>query len=453
MVMSRGQLEFINCKHLKFSKIKRSWNDNYKYIMLRIVVLAIRPKFFTSRGGNVGVLFAALAPVLIGLLGAGIDFAQYSRFRSELQSIADGASIAGARYFALAVDGKKIPANVAKEFSEKRISTEINIGNAKVSVASDNEEKSISVKISFAFKPTFLTALVENPINIDVTSTAQAIGSSNICVIALSDHKKGALTVEDSATLLGDNCAVYSNSTHNKAISSRGVARVETAFNCSSGGFDGMVNSFQPAVVADCPPREDPLKDHIPPSAINCTLSVNLVANANTTISPGVYCNGLTIAGNSVVTMRPGVYVIKDSKLEVKDTASVSGDGVSFYFAGTDPTMNFGPDTTIELSAPEAGPMAGILMYRDRDSNHSHKFTISSNNAKTLVGTIYLPSARLTIDSDAPVAASSAYTAILAEEIEVKNSGTLVLNSDYAATGVPVPEGLVGVNGSIKLRK
>ena len=50
----------------------------------------------------------------------------------------------------------------------------------------------------------------------------------------------------------------------------------------------------------------------------------------------------------------------------------------------------------------------------------------------------------LLIDSKKPVADQSAYTAIVANSIELNSGPNLILNSDYEATDVPVPSGIAG---------
>ena len=53
------------------------------------------------------------------------------------------------------------------------------------------------------------------------------------------------------------------------------------------------------------------------------------------------------------------------------------------------------------------------------------------------------------IAAQAPVADSSAYTAIVVGRMWLRKGPTLVLNSDYAATDVPVPAGLGGTKTSL----
>ena len=68
---------------------------------------------------------------------------------------------------------------------------------------------------------------------------------------------------------------------------------------------------------------------------------------------------------------------------------------------------------------------------------------ISSNNARRLLGTIYLSKSIFLVDSDAPVASESAYTAIVAGRIWLQKGPVLTLNANYQDTNVPVPPGLL----------
>ena len=51
--------------------------------------------FFTDRRGNVGIIFGLTAVPAIGVVGAGIDFARANHERAALQSMLDGAVLAG----------------------------------------------------------------------------------------------------------------------------------------------------------------------------------------------------------------------------------------------------------------------------------------------------------------------------------------------------------------------
>ena len=160
------------------------------------------------------------------------------------------------------------------------------------------------------------------------------------------------------------------------------------------------------------------------------------------TLRPGTYCGGIAIGGSSHVTLQPGIYVIKDGPLFVADFATLQGKNVGFHFVGGKATLFLDANTTISLAAPESGPMAGLLFFQDRSAKLNERFSILSDNARVLEGTLYLPRAHLYIDADEPIADRSAYTVIIANSVSLFAGPHVVLNTDYDATDVPVPNGI-----------
>jgi hypothetical protein len=228
---------------------------------------------------------------------------------------------------------------------------------------------------------------------------------------------------------------------------------------CTAGGVITFGRAyFTPSPIRDCPKIEDPLASRAAPIVSSC-MEQDLEITGDTVLKPGVYCGGLTVSGNSIAELDPGVYIIKDGPLIVKDNATLTSKGVNFFLTGDNSTFHFEKDTTIDLAALDSGAMAGLLFFEDRNVSHSFDFnpfdlnnlppevrlnTISSNNARNLLGTIYLSKSIFLIDSDAPVADASAYTAIITGRLWLQKGPTLTLNADYSKTTVPVPNGLIG---------
>ncbi len=249
-------------------------------------------------------------------------------------------------------------------------------------------------------------------------------------------------------------CAVYSNSRHKQAIKTFHSSSIEAELICSSGGYDGQKGSFKPAPLTDCPAISDPLTARPAPAAGSCD-ETNLVLNNETRpLDPGVYCGGLTIKGTSEITFESGIYVMKDGPLLVEDSASVTGEYTGFFFTGSDAELTIERDTTVELSAPRDGDMAGLLFFQDAASaDKKSRFQVLSNDARILLGTIYLPVAEFYVDATAPIADQSAYTVIIAKKFLLSDGPDLVLNTDYGLTDVPVPEGVLSKSATISLVK
>lgn len=60
----------------------------------------------------------------------------------------------------------------------------------------------------------------------------------------------------------------------------------------------------------------------------------------------------------------------------------------------------------------------------------------------------WLPSGRVIIDSEKPVAAQSAYTVVVARLMELFDGPNLVLNTNYGGKDIPVPKGVRPVPGN-----
>lgn len=411
--------------------------------------------FTSSAQGNIALILALVLPLLLGALGGAVDYAHYHLERQSLQDIADSAALAGARQYIIADAEARVPQNVARDVAREGIARAEAHG-AEEDVVADPEEATVTVDISYSFKPSFLVGLFESPLSLNVTATAKALGSANVCVIGLKDNGDDVIFLDDDASLSGNHCAVYANSNGSKALVSKAGALLAAAQTCTAGGYEGSSQNFNPAPTTDCPPREDPLATRTAPSPPGgCSYTDRQIKDYSGSISPGVYCKGLKIDGHSDVTLQPGIYFIKEGKFEIKADANVSGTDVGFFFYGNNAEMQIDGDASVEFRAPLSGEMAGILFWRDPAATGSGKFLIKSPNVSTLVGTIYLPTGEFIgeIEAGGDIAEASAYTAIIAEKITLKKNSNLVLNSNYKATNVPVPDGINGGDGNVFLRE
>ncbi len=95
--------------------------------------------------------------------------------------------------------------------------------------------------------------------------------------------------------------------------------------------------------------------------------------------------------------------------------------------------------------------MAGILFFENPKAQPGRQFVVDTSGARKLLGTIYLPQGTFRVEgANNIVGAASAYTVIVADQIDIK-SATLVINADYGATDVPVPDGLGPKSNQVRL--
>lgn len=402
--------------------------------------------------GAIALSMALSAPVLFAVVGVAIDYGFLIQKRAALQGLSDAASTAAAAEFPTTQGNVTALKAIAKAYVDAKAKDFG--GNLSVKVASNEASGSVTVTLSHAWTPFFAHFLDTGVTPVSAVSTARSIGSGKICMIALRPKANKALHILQNATLIADGCAVYSNSTHNHSIWIDNNGSVTADLVCAAGGIKyKKMTSVKPSATEDCPPVPDPLAGRSAPPSDMCPKNAPqlVISNENRSLPPGTYCGGIRVEGSSQVTFQPGVFAIKDGPFEVVDTAKIKGEYTGFFLTGTNATLRFEGHTSIDLIAPKDGPLAGLLFFEDRNAKAGNVHIINSDDARVLLGTIYLPLGTLRVAANAPVADKSAYTAIIADMLDLDEGPDLVLHSDYGATDVPVPEGLIG--GRVVLTK
>jgi hypothetical protein len=404
-----------------------------------------------NASGGIATSFALALPVLLAIVGVATDYAMLSKIKHELQEVADAAAMAGAREIPLAVSKATQVESAVRAFAAYRLTkdsaataADLASRNISVDVKVNPDFSGVQVSISEQWSPFFMHFIDQKVTPISVDSHARFVGRNNICVLGLA-HSGVAVNLDAGSRLTGNDCGVFSNSSGGNGLKIDTGSIVKASIVCSSGGasISGGA-SVTPEAITDCPAVDDPLAERSMPAVGGCDHRNKVLTSVTRTISPGVYCGGLTIDGTSNVTLESGVYVIKDGALKVAGNARITGNGVGFFITGAATPTIFSANSHISLVAPASGPMAGLLFFEDRDLPVALNHRITSDDARVLLGTIYLPVGSLVIDAKKPVADQSAYTAIVAQSVQLRMGPNLVLNSDYEATNVPVPEGIAG---------
>ncbi len=412
---------------------------------------SVWPIWRRNMKGGIAVSFALSLPLLFGIFGIVTDYALMTRVRSDLQSTADAAALAGAREIPMAMSNVKQVASAVRSFAAYRLAgnsaasvSDLSSLKLSLEVAVIEDFSAVKVTISEAWSPFFMHFFDGSVTPVNVTSQARFVGRNNICVLGLSGSGN-AVYLDKGAKLTGNNCGAFSNSTSRNALQIAGGAVVKAMILCSAGGISVSASAnVTPVPITDCPPVEDPLARRIPPDLGGCDHYKTVVNSQVLTLQPGVYCGGISLQGNSEVTFEPGIYELRDGGLSASGHAALKGEGVGFYLSGNASPIVFGSGTHVSLTAPTEGAMAGLLIFEDPRITVKMKHRITSDDARVLLGTIYLPVGTLLVDAKQPVADQSAYTAIVAQSLELNGGPNLVLNANYDMTNVPVPAGIAG---------
>lgn len=418
-------------------------------------MFGLHKNFGVCTRGNFAVMSAVLAVPLLFALGSATDYTLLHQQKSGLQEATDSAALATNKEAGLAsISDVEIQA-IAEDYVFAGMGISVGskaASNMTITTAISADQADISVYVSYHWAPFILHHLSAAVQPIKVSATATRSGSENLCVIALDASQSGTIRSVANSEVMARDCAIYSNSVSSTGIDigRRGIILSSTTY--SSGGYTGSASSFNPIPVTDTPPIADPLINRAKPDTLGCKETNLAILSGTRTLDPGVYCGGLMI-DDAQVKLRPGIYVFKDGPLLVSGVATLSGENVGFYFEGDASVMELGPPTTISLTAPKIGIMAGILIFEDRDAAPNREFVIRSMNAEKLEGTIYLPNSTLLVELESRIGQASKWTAIVANKLLVRNGPRIEINSDYRTSEIPVPDGVGSNGGTVRLTK
>ncbi len=437
----------------------------------------MKKKFFKNQLGNVAVSFVLASVGLVGVGGAAVDYASKISTKSHLQGVADAAVLVAANELKLSGSQIRQTASV-RSVADAYIKHNIDkkIGNPNVKVVVSVKAGTVDLDVSGDLKMSFFGLLgLSSKQRVRASARAKILGGLPLCVLALDTSIQQSLTATSSAKLTATGCSVHTNSKSARAIEAWGEALLRTGLTCSAGGAVGGVSNFIPVAVQDCPQIPDPLASRFPVGSSSymttlfsglstvplssCTYTNLSYNDGNHVLTPGRYCGGLKLTGDAEVEFQPGIYIMDAGKFEITGNAEAEGEHVSFYFTGDNASFGFYDQAEVEFSAPADSEMAGILFLENPDRNSSYVYEITSPKIKSLVGAIYLPKSELRISVNGSgsyggqVAQESAFTVILARKITLNAGSNLVLNTDFAATDVPVPESIKRLSGQIVMSK
>jgi len=175
------------------------------------------------------------------------------------------------------------------------------------------------------------------------------------------------------------------------------------------------------------------------PSYSGCNYNNYSSGYGTFTLSPGVYCGGLSINNGAKVTFSPGTYIINGGSLTFAGGTTSTGTGVTFYLTGTNANfggVQIGNGITTTLTAPTSGTYQGILFDQDRTITSSVQESIEGGATMQLGGTLYFPTT--TVNYANGTNTTNYYTALVAKDIVFAGGAYIKYDSTGQTTGMLV---------------
>jgi hypothetical protein len=219
----------------------------------------------------------------------------------------------------------------------------------------------------------------------------------------LSPTASGALTLIGEAEIEVPG-SVFVNSNSTGALVAIGSSSV-TAGSISVMGSVSSIGgaTFSPAPVTGATNPTDPYSGLPVPQPGAERGSVVCSADSSVTLLPGIY-DKVIANGNCSVELEPGEYILRGG-ITVTGEATVSGSGVLLYNTSKNYPLEggqmgkivLGGSGSIDLSPAESGAYAGISIFQARDNTQPISIVGHAVFNGELHGTVYAPSAQLTI--------------------------------------------------------
>jgi Flp pilus assembly protein TadG len=399
-----------------------------------------RQSSFRGQRGSIMLLTTLAITVLMGIVGLAIDGGALYHHRRIMQTAADAGALAGGseikRGQTSRVQASALAATATNRFTNGSSGVSVTVNHPPSSGFYAGNAQFVEVLITQPSPTYFMRVFGWNTVPVPARAVAGVGANGRNCVYVLEPSQPSALQAASNASMDAD-CGIIVNSNHHNAMTASSSATVEATSVSIAGGYQLNGGSITPTPDVGVPPEPDPLAYLQPPSYGGCTVN-NFHENGGThTLSPGVYCRGIT-ANGAHLTLLPGLYVIQGGGIDLQATAVLEGDGVTIYLtegAG----MPFGPlsfqsDSQVRLTAPTTGPYAGILFYQDPNagnSNTTHHMESSTNSYYE--GALYFPTHQIQLHSNSTVDAD--YTLIVANMVSFTSSASFDIRSDYS--GLP----------------
>lgn len=400
-------------------------------------------RFFTSwarsDGGNVTLMVSlAIIPVMLAATGA-LEMMSIAGERSRLQAAVDAAALSGAgKLSVVTASTLGMVTQAAKQAGADNIAGTSDPATFEVSVDQTRNEVTVN---GTAQHKAVIGFLGVGDTTVTATATADALQKTPLCVLQVDN---GGIDLANNSSIRAPGCLVHADSDITVAPGGMITATRVQASGTVTGPTSPQGNSGALAIA-------DPFAGMNLNPATGCNLSLNIVSTpllGDTNLAPGVHCLPILAVGSAHIHLLPGDHYFIGG-LVLNGNSTLDGDDVALIF-GPLQIFDFADKATVRLTARKSGPFAGFLMATTRDNTKT--FKISSDNVSELLGTIYIPNATLQVTSGGSVGQNSDWSVIVAKSLQLKNGPTLVINTNYAGSGVPVPAG-VGPRGGTVLSR
>ena len=263
--------------------------------------------------------------------------------------------------------------------------------------------------------------------NSSSTSLMQSVTAG---IILLDTKSAGALSVSGSGKVNASGTSIVVDSTNSQAIQITGVGVVESNQTNVVGGayvqpYSGTATNLHTAQASVA----DPFAALATPTTTGLTVqsksTLSVGGNSVITLQPGVYIGGINIGGSAKVTLAPGIYYLQGGGLNIGGSTTVTGQGVLIYNAAVSAgdQINVNGSGSLKLSPMTTGTWAGMAIFQARTS--AAAIVVSGSGSLNVTGTIYAASAAVDIQGSGVI--DTFGSSLIADDLNDSGVGELLI--------------------------
>jgi hypothetical protein len=250
-----------------------------------------------------------------------------------------------------------------------------------------------------------------------VAIPASSSSSDKYCVLALDSSSAttvstAGVSASNGVTIDLSTCGLQVNATGSDALYVTGGATIKAATVSVGGSYtvsNGGSLQVSGTTTTSAPTMADPYANVAVPAPGSCAATNSWGAGGTFTISPGTYCNGMTISNGAKVTMTAGVYIVDRGSFRLTGGATLTATaGVTIVLTSSSgsnyATASIDNGSTINLTAPSGGATKGLAFFQDRRAAASGTDNFAGGTSMTVNGAFYFPAQMVNFSNGATAA-------------------------------------------------
>jgi Flp pilus assembly protein TadG len=358
-----------------------------------------------------------------------VDYSRVNAVRSSMQNALDAAALVLSQQVQQ-LTSDQLSQNAQTYFGGNFSRHDLRNVQVTAAASSPSGGSSVSMSAAGSVATLFMGVMGIPTINVSVTSTAYASADGLGCVLSLDRTASGATATQGSASVNLNGCSLYDNSKSSSALTVGGSATLSALSVGVVGGVSGTAGiTVTQWIRTGMGVVSDPYAQDTFPNFSGCDQQ-KFTAKSTVTISPGVYCDGISLNAGANVTLNSGIYYLDGGGLTVNGGGTLTGSGVTLVFTKKSgnswPSATINGNATVNLTPPKSGSTAGIVIFGDRTIPVGTAFKFNGGANQYLGGAIYVPTGAISFAGGAGT--STSCTQIIGDTVTFVGNSALAIN-------------------------